>query len=433
MKLNWFSPLPPQRTDIAHYTGRVASALMRNFDVVFWTDRPNDALALPAGADVRVFDPARVDGRCFNAGLFDGLNVYHFGNDSRFHAGIFRVARNIPGLAVLHDARLHHFVFEMSRGDEPPWTEYLDLASELYGEHGRAQAEAIVAAEGRTIAQVIETMPFVEAVADKALAVLIHSNPASVDLRRRFSAPVLTLPLPFAPPSQSRDFQRAWRPPWRLVIFGYLNNNRRLESIIHALAALRDILDFQLDIYGTLWDESAIGALIAQSGLQGRINIHGFAPENELDDAIASAHLAFHLRHPTMGEASGGILRSWAHAAPALVTNAAWYAELPDHIVLKLSLENEIADIQTTLRRLDGDSREFERLGLAARDWLERTHAPDPYAQALSAALRDLPLLMARYAARRTLSQVAAASQSKEERHILRKQALDWIPTLFAR
>ena len=37
MCLNWFSPLPPEQTDIAHYTARIAPALMRRFDVVFWT------------------------------------------------------------------------------------------------------------------------------------------------------------------------------------------------------------------------------------------------------------------------------------------------------------------------------------------------------------------------------------------------------------
>jgi glycosyltransferase involved in cell wall biosynthesis len=429
MKLNWFSPLPPERTDIAHYTGRVASALMRNFEVVFWTDQRAGAHTLPAGSDVCFFDREHIEGRSFNAQLFSGLNVYNFGNDARFHSGIFRVARKIPGLAVLHDSRLHHFVFEMHRGDDPPWAGYLNLAREYYGEVGRAKAEAIVAADGRTVIDAIEDMPFVEAVTDNAIAVLSHS---SLGLRQRSSAPVLTLPLPFESLPPNSNIKRAWRPPWRFVLFGYVNTNRRLESVIRALGTVRDTYDFQFDIYGTLWDEFAVRSLIAQCGLTGRINIHGFVPETELDRAIASAHVAFHLRHPTMGEASGGILRSWAHATPTLVTDADWFAGLPNNIVLKLSVENEIADIQKVFAQLHEDSSRFETIGLAARSWLQQMHSPDHYAQALSAALLDLPMLMTRYAGRRMLLHLAAVAPCRNERRILLERAVEAIPTLFA-
>ena len=346
MRLNWFSPLPPQRTDIAHYTARIAPALMRHFDVAFWTDLPAAAHTLPTGADIRKFDPERIDGRAFNSELFEGLNLYNFGNDAQFHAGVFRVARKIPGIAIVHDTRLHHFVFELYRDGDPPWAGYLDLARELYGEDGLAAARRIVAAEGRTIDAVLDEMPFAEVVFDKAIAAICHSKMASADVRLHSNAPILTLPLPFASPAAKPDGRRAWKPPWRFVVFGYINPNRRLESIIRALSDLRDSLDFRLDIYGTLWDKTFVESLIARGGLAARVKIHGFVPENELDRVIACAHLAFNLRHPTMGEASGGILRSWAQATPALATNAGWYADLPDDIVLKTSVESEIVDIQ---------------------------------------------------------------------------------------
>ena len=37
MKINWFSPLPPDHTEIANYTARLLPALERKFDTTVWT------------------------------------------------------------------------------------------------------------------------------------------------------------------------------------------------------------------------------------------------------------------------------------------------------------------------------------------------------------------------------------------------------------
>jgi glycosyltransferase involved in cell wall biosynthesis len=433
MRLNWFSPLLPERTDIAHYTARLAPALMRRFDVVFWTDLRADAQALPAGANIQIFDAKCVEERAINRQLLCGLNVYNFGNDARFHAGIFQVAHRIPGLVVLHDTRLHGFVFELYRHAEPGWAGYLDLARELYGKGGEARARQIVACEGRTIEESAEDMPFVEAMVNNAIAAVCHTKTAGIDIRARSDVPILTLALPFVSLSERPNVSREWAPPWRFVMFGYLNSNRRLESVIRALSGLRDQLDFRLDIFGTLWDQPLIEAMIARSGLSSCVTVHGFVPEKNLDEAIASAHLAFNLRYPTMGEASGGILRNWAHATPALVTNVGWYADLPDQVALKVSIENEIADIRRGVLMLAERPRDFETMGMAARVWLSQAHSPDAYVEGFGEALTDLPRLMTRYAGRRMLQRVAAASRSTAERRVMLDRAVEIILPLFKR
>lgn len=431
MHLNWFSPLHPERTDIAHCTARLAPALLRHFDITFWTDLRVDGQAIPAGAGVQQFDPRNIEGREFNSRLFEGLNVYNFGNDARFHAGIFQVARRVPGVAVLHDTRLHHFFFEHYRHAQPPWRDYIDLAARLYGKAGEENAKQIVAQHGQSIDQFVEEMPFIEAVVDDAIAVVCHSKAACDEVRRHSDTPVLTLPLPYGPPIEDPRVVRAWAPPWRFVAYGYVNPNRRLESIIRALGELKDRIDFRLDIFGTLWDQPLVEALIARSGLASRIAIHGFVSEQALDDAIGSAHLSFNLRYPTMGEASGGILRSWAHATPALVTNAGWYSDLPSSIALKLSIENEIGDIQRGVTKLQEEPLAFESMGLAARRWLAETHSIDGYAEALSEALSELPRLMARKASHRMLQQVAMESRSIVERRVMLDRAAGVVPDLF--
>ena len=432
MQLNWFSPLPPQRTDIAHYTARIAPALMRRFNVTFWTDLRADPKALPPDAKICAFDPTKIGERSFNSSVFKGLNVYNFGNDVRFHDGIAQVARKVPGLAVLHDTRFHHLVFNRARKAEIPFASYIDLAREVYGLEGEEIARQIVSGEGPTIDDHVEDMPFVEVFVENAIGALCHSKLARDDVRRRSKAPVLTLPLPFASLSRPPIVERQWRGPWRFVMFGYVNSNRRLESVLRALATWRDAPNFHFDIFGSLWNRPLIEALIASSGLKGRVSIHGFVSEEHLENSIASAHLAFNLRYPSMGEASGGILRSWAHATPALVTNTGWYKDIPETVARKISVDREIPDILAALNELVTNPERYREMGVAACDRLATLHSPNAYTDTLAAAFEDLPTLVTRFASHRMMLNVAMHAKSHVERELLLGLAANRIADLFA-
>src|SRR5204863_631305 len=66
MKLNWFSPLPPAATDLAHFTMRVLPALSQRADVTLWTvsqARASARASIEAFsrlADIRTFDLNRL-------------------------------------------------------------------------------------------------------------------------------------------------------------------------------------------------------------------------------------------------------------------------------------------------------------------------------------------------------------------------------------
>ena len=426
-RLNWFSPLPPERSDIAHYTARLAPALMCYFDVVFWTTHEG-ADSLPHEAKIKVYDPARLGEYEFHCELQGGLNIYNFGNDVRFHEKIYRIAQRVPGIAVLHDTRLHHFIFE---SDRPNWTRYVMLAAELYGERGARIARRIVASNGTLIDPHVEEMPFVEPFLANAIGAICHSKSACADVKQRLAIPTLQLPLPFMSLARTPRVKRVWSSPFRLIMFGYFGSNRRLENV---LAALQDVcakIDFHLDLYGTLQNEAEIDNLINALSLRSRVTFHGFVPEQALDDAIASAHLAFNLRHPTMGEASGGILRNWVHATPTLVTNAGWYAGLPDRIVRKISIENERADLVQALKDLASNPASYQRLGIEAASFVRDNHHPGGYAEKLSNALADVPELSARFAARQVLQGVVRYARLADERSMLLERAVPQIASLF--
>jgi glycosyltransferase involved in cell wall biosynthesis len=215
-------------------------------------------------------------------------------------------------------------------------------------------------------------------------------------------------------------------------MFGYVNTNRRLESILRALARLKGELEFRFDVFGTLWDRGLIDRLIAECGLTDRVSIHGFVSEDDLDAAIGQAHLAFNLRHPTMGEASGGILRSWTLGTPALVTDAGWYATLPQEIAPRVSADDEVQGLVDMLRTLVSDPDRLRRIGEAARAHVLARHAPETYARQLENVLSGFPKAMTRLAARQMLERAALRAQSKPDRAIMLERAAQLVPALLA-
>ncbi len=159
--------------------------------------------------------------------------------------------------------------------------------------------------------------------------------------------------------------------------------NRRLDSLLQALNTLPDGDLFRLDIYGYTWDSGYIRTQIQRFGLQGLVTLHGFVPAEELDAALATAHLAVNLRNPTMGESSFSQLQIWDHALPTLVSQMAWYAKLPENAVLFVRPEHEVLDIQKHLNAFLADPGRFGEMGYQGRRFLEEHHSPEMYAEAL--------------------------------------------------
>ena len=386
MKINWFSPLPPASTDIAHYTTRVLPALSARAEVTLWTDQDGWDAALRKQAAVRPYPLEQMPWAELNRG---DISIYHMGNDPRFHGALWQVSRRHPGVVVLHDVSLHQFFDGLYRMQWHDLESYLSLMEFYYGQKGRSDAAECFKHDGRNILYMAEHYPLTELALENALGVLVHTQSAFAALKREHRWPVAYAPLPFAstlglPQAQSsRSSARARHSPYHLVVFGYIARNRRLDAVLTALAELPEREQFHLHIYGQIWDHNYIHARVDSLDLGQRVTVHGFVPEDELDAALAAAHLAINLRHPTMGEASGSQLRIWNHALPSLVTNTGWYATLPANTVAFVRPEHEVADIQGHLKEFLNDPARLAAMGEQGRRVLTEQHAPEAYVNVL--------------------------------------------------
>lgn len=385
LKINWFSPLPPAHSGIAYYASQILPVMARRHRVTAWTDQPEVAPELSQAVPVARYEPANPPWRAINEA---DIGIYHLGNHGGIHGGIWQVSRQHPGIVVLHDLCLHDFFAMVFLRTLQQPDAHVAALERWYGAEGRRAGEAFQCG-GIAAEDMARRFPLTREAVKGALGVVTHSSRALHDLGETPVCPTAALNFPYVASEAVRyDGWIAKRyaapgPPYRLLVFGYLSGNRRLGSILEALAGLPEREKFRLHICGQIWDERQIRALIDNSGLGPLVELHGFLSESQVEHELSSAHLAINLRYPTMGEASLSQVQFWDYGLPAMVTQTGWYASLPDDAVAFVRPEYEVADIQAHLRALLADPGAFRRMGERGRQALRR-HDPEEYVDALA-------------------------------------------------
>lgn len=381
MKLNWFTPLPPAQSGIAVVCGDVLPALARAVELTLWTDQESWDPALELHAPVRHYSRDAIPWELIEAA---DLNLYALGSNATFHGAMWQVLRRVPGIVILHDPVLFELVFELYliRGSDPAG--FVELLERCYGPGGRAAGEGFLA-DTVTSDVMLREYPCTAVALEGALGAIVHSEVAVRMMGRLPDLPIVTVPMPYR--EEPRD-GRAWRsvrgkPPYRLIIFGHLGENRRLIQIANVLARHPRRADLRLDVYGTVANLEAVRAELVQLELDGTVRLHGFVAERELRRALECADLAINLRHPTRGEASHSQLMIWEQALPTLVTRADWCGELPEETVGFVRPEHEADDLSDQLSAFLAQPERFLEKGRHGRSRLDERHKPAAFVAAV--------------------------------------------------
>lgn len=309
MTAGFWSPLPPARTGVADYSAALLTALRRKGSVE----------VAPARSDVA---------------------LYHAGNN-QLHAAIYDRALSHPGVVVLHDAVLHHFL--LGRLDEAA---YIEEFVYNYGEWSRGLAHELwrgraISASDRRYFQ----YGMLRRLAASALAVIVH-NPAAAEAVRRhapaaaiveiphlFESPLLPDPAEVLRWRQSRGFG-----PGDFVfgVFGYLRESKRLFSILAAFERLhRQTPHARLMIAGDFVStdlERATAGLLSRPGI---VRVPFLSPA-EFWTAASAADACINLRYPAAGETSGIAVRLMGIGKPVLLTDSLEASRFPAEACIRI-------------------------------------------------------------------------------------------------
>jgi glycosyltransferase involved in cell wall biosynthesis len=366
VKVAYFSPMPPERTGVADYSALLVPALGRRVDLVVQRrgrKRP------PRGVD---------------------LCLYHVGNDPDAHSWIVDALRRRPGVVVLHDFVLHHLVAGMTVGRRDGHG-YLDAMERDHGVVGRLLAHGVL---DKRIPPLWESrpeeFPLASFVLEHATALVVHSSAvaalarASGYDRRIWVVPHPAWPVPDVMPERSGE---------GLVVgcFGVVNSSKRIPELLRAFARVRDRRPATLLLVGPTSPGFDLDRRIQRLGLanEGLVR-EGWVDEERLWALMAGADVCVNLRHPTMGETSGSVIRALSLGKPLVVSDVGWFSELPADVALKVPVdEHETDDLEAALELLLSREDVRGRMGRAGAELARRDHDLERVADRYAAALEE--------------------------------------------
>ena len=337
MNIALVSPLPPARTGVADYASTLQKELSKHAQVT--------AIESPNLSELETFDAC----------------LYQIGNN-QLHGDAYEAALRVPGVAVLHDVVLHHFMLgRLSRED------YVEEFVFNYGEWLRHLGEelwrdrVLSAADHRFF-----EYPMIRRVVESSRAIVVHNPKAKRMVSETageagLDVPVFEFPHFAAAPELANHEKRAAIraglevPAEALVIgaFGYMRPSKRLRSLVNAAKVLT--MPYRLLLVGDFVSpeyEATVEALLDDVP---SIRLP-FVPEEEFWRLVAVSDICVNLRYPSAGETSGIAAKLTAAGKPVIVTDGEEYSGYQEGAVLKVDPgESEVELLAHYLCALAGE------------------------------------------------------------------------------
>lgn len=372
MRVDFYSPLPPERSGVADYSEFLLPALRPRIDV---NARRRRGEREPGG----------------------DLALYHVGNDPRRHGWIVEALQHRAGVVVLHEVGLHELVAGMTvaRGDKAT---YLDAVEQDGGREARLLAQGSLSG---LLPPLWDTRPLdyplLDGVLDHALGVVVHSRFAAEFVRGRgYDGPVWRVPFPGYPAAEVEvevegGLVDASSFPV-VASLGAVTGAKRIPQLLRAFARLRRTYSAAVLVlagagHALLRLESRLERLGLRLGRD--VLALGHVTDVEFSSLLRRADICVSLRWPTLGETSASVIRALSLGRCVVVSDVGWYAELPDSVAVKVRPdEREVAMLATALEFLAGDDALRRSMGAAAGRYAASEHHVDRAAEAFVRALR---------------------------------------------
>lgn len=376
-RIAYASPLNPAPSGISDYSEELLPYLGQYAEI---TPYVADGLK-PANAELLRHMEVRPLGRLardHRRRPYDAI-VYHMGNSQENHAAIWAALQRTPGVVVLHELVLHHFMLGYAAVVQGDIERYRAEAARRYGPEGERVAGLMM--RGRFIDAAFD-LPFCEPVLDAAEGLIAHSRyviDRAAALRPGLPSAHVPMGVPL-PPAIPRDQARArlGLPADALILasFGHINPFKRVDVALRAFKTLRaEREQAHYLLVGSVSPIYNVRAAVARAGLQDAVTVTGYVDRRAFEDYVAAADICLNLRHPTAGETSASLLRLLGAGKPTLVTASGSFAELPPGVAAQVDLDGSEGELILAYCRLLAARPDLAAaMGAAARAYVAHDH-----------------------------------------------------------
>ncbi len=419
-RIAWFSPVPPDRSGIAAYTQELLPLLQsssRSIDLFVDLDAHVEHLGHAAPTKYQAL-PTNLPCPAYSAQEFVwrhrrrpyDLTVYQMGN-ARCHDYMWAYLFRYPGLLVLHDLQVHQAraMWLLSRL-EPRLHDYI---AELAANHPGVRPEVghlIAAGFGGSL---FRLWPMTRLAIQTSRLTVVHNARLAARLEaEHHEAVIRTIEMgvtdPMAVARKPGLRERLGIPTDALVIgaFGGITAEKRVPQILGAVASVGQR---ERPVHVLLAGQRAahydLDADVRKFGLDRRVHVAGYVPDEDLAAAMAESDICACLRWPSNGETSASWLRALGAGRPTIITalahlqdipalqlspdDPAWTGDPERAVTVSLDPWDEPAALPRALDMLCANENLRQTIGVNARRWWEAHHRLAPMAARYQALLEE--------------------------------------------
>lgn len=391
-RIAYCSPINPVASGISDYSEELLPYLGQYVDITVY----HDSSITPINTQLRTH--MRV--RAINQLLADHQHqpydavIYHMGN-SAAHSELYTVAQQLPGIVVLHDLVLHHFMLQYYANTIKDLAAYHRLVAHYYGQAGSDVAARMVRG---VFDDAVFEMPLCQPVLACATAVISHSEYVANAVRTLApQLPIHVVPmgvpvLPTRDVTALRQHLDLGDDAFIMASFGHVNPYKRTDQILRALRTLRRAgVNAHHIVVGSISPSVPHERMILRTNTHDAVHITGYVSAAEFNAYVDVADVCINLRHPTAGETSASLLRLLAAGKPTFITASGSFLEIPRHAAIHVPLDAYEVDFLAAGLFLCYQHREFAaQVGHNARTVVQAQHT---LAQSAAAYMQVLTLL----------------------------------------
>lgn len=317
--------------------------------------------------------------------------IYNIGNNPYFHSYIYGLAIKHPGLVILHDFVLY-FLF----------VGYYGRQKNLYAKIFELEGARGIHLLKRCIKRNPDLLECKEIAPMLPLNSEILSRSAGIAVHSEFTKKLVTDVNPDAKVYKLNMVSMASLPQHdrtdylktrhgidddAIVIgsFGFIVNTKLNHIVCDVVKELSQSLG--IDVYYIMVGE---GDYINHE-LSRTIIKTGYIAKNDYDAILARCNIIANLRFPSMGETSISLIHAMGMGKPCLVSNNAWFAELPDDVVVKIDTADTRQDLLEKLGGLINNPAERMRYAKNASEYVREQHSIQHIVSSMRAILQQIP------------------------------------------
>jgi glycosyltransferase involved in cell wall biosynthesis len=315
--------------------------------------------------------------------ILDGADIIfvNVGNHFEFHGGMLPIIESHRCIGIFHDWYLFNF-FQAWCGTQD-YGAFRQAINETYGSETEAKLPSeIVEATFDFAVQ----HPMTEWISKRLVGAVVHANFYKSRVENRCLGPVTKIPLayPFAPKRCMSEVPRTGR-RLNLVTIGWVNPNKRVDTVIEALAtspALKENVTYTVAGPLTEGAREHLERVAKQFSFSG-LRLLGEVSAEKLEECLSEADGVLCLRWPALEGASASAIEAMQSGKPVIVTDTAFYSELPDHLVYKVSPVKEREGIVAAVEKILNDPDGSRSMGSQAADWAATVFSNEAYVDRL--------------------------------------------------